>query len=258
MNAADRIIIQPVAGKMMCNAIVPKLSGQVFGLGIPETIGCREQMWLVNHPDVHIEWEVDGETGVVSTSWTDGTTMTYAVRLIPDDDHVDIEMSITNLSNETWHDVFSFNCVSPARAPDLKDPKLVHTYMSVDGQPKLLSETSRIRGHMPTVGVYLPYNHEQHVPLFAKAFEATSPNRTDASWLVAVSDSNNTYMATTTPDASFLFNNTELGCLHASPNFGTLAPGEKRTVVSRVYMAHGNLSDFLIRHAEDQAAKSPR
>ena len=41
------IHLQPVPGKMMVNATSPHLGNQVFGLGIPETIGCRERMWLV-------------------------------------------------------------------------------------------------------------------------------------------------------------------------------------------------------------------
>jgi hypothetical protein len=248
---SSRIIIQPVQGKMMCNAVVPALNRQVFGLGIPETIGSREQMWLVNHPDVHITWAVDLETGTVSTMWTDEAVIAYAVHLIPAEDYIDIRMSITNLSDGTWHDVFSFNCISPARAPDLKDSALVRTYMSVDGQPRALSETTRIRGHMPTVGIYLPFKHEAHIPQFAEAFKATSPDRTDGTWLATVSDTDNTYMATTSDDPLFLFNNTEFGCLHASPNFGTLEPGEEKTVFSRVYLTNGTLDDFLTRYADD-------
>lgn len=253
-----RIVIQPVQGKMMCNAVVPKLSHRVFGLGIPETIGCREQMWLVNHPDVRIAWEVDTETGTVSTTWTDEAVIAYTVYLIPSEDYVDIEMTITNLSDKTWHDVFSFNCVSPARAPDLNDSALVRTYMSVAGRPKALSETTRITGHMPTVGVYLPHSHEQHVPPFAGAFEATSTDRTDGAWLVTVSESDSAYMATASGDAMFLFDNTRLGCIHSSPSFGAIEPGNEKTVVSRVYLAHGTLDDFLSRYAADRKRLMPQ
>ncbi|HSC29155.1 MAG TPA: hypothetical protein VLD67_17900 [Vicinamibacterales bacterium] len=36
---------------MMVNAVVPHLDRQVFGLGIPETIGSAGEMWLLNLPD---------------------------------------------------------------------------------------------------------------------------------------------------------------------------------------------------------------
>jgi len=116
-----RIILMPVQGKMMCNAVVPNLSRQVFGLGIPETIGCRERMWLVNHSDVTIQWHTDSESGVVSTKWSKDELMEYHLNLLPGEDYVDLEIAIKNQSDFTWHDVFAFNCVSPARAPDFED-----------------------------------------------------------------------------------------------------------------------------------------
>jgi hypothetical protein len=63
------IHLQPVPGKMMVNATSPHLDDQVFGLGVPETIGSREHMWMANHSEVVVKWETDKTTGIVSTMW---------------------------------------------------------------------------------------------------------------------------------------------------------------------------------------------
>jgi hypothetical protein len=48
-----RIVLEPEAGAMQVRARVPALDNQVFALGIPETIGCREAL-LVNFTETSI------------------------------------------------------------------------------------------------------------------------------------------------------------------------------------------------------------
>ena len=247
-HKANRIILMPVEGKMMVNAVVPQLDRQVFGLGIPETIGSREQMWLVNHPEAEIHWQVDQTQGRVSTTWTKEGQVRYRLQLIPAEDYVDLVMTIENESVTPWHEVFAFNCVSPAKAPGFRDSSLSRTYLSVEEQPVPLENLPRIQGPRPTVTVYPTQAHVGHLPPFAQAFEATSPVESDGSWLVVVSEAGDAYMATTTSEASCLFNNTAFGCIHAAPSFGDIAPHDEVTVNSRVYFSKGNLGDFLARY----------
>ena len=88
-------------------------------------------------------------------------------------------MKIENQSDTPWHAVFAFNCVSPAKAPGLRDSSLTRTYLSVDEQPVALGNLPRIQGPRPTVTVYPTQAHARHLPPFAQAFEATSPVESD-------------------------------------------------------------------------------
>ena len=87
--AQGRIVLQPQAGAMQVRAQVPRLDNQAFGLGIPETIGCREAM-LVNFPEAKIEWQGPDADGVVTCSWGPGGRISYTLRLVPAEDFGDI------------------------------------------------------------------------------------------------------------------------------------------------------------------------
>ena len=92
---------------------MPGLDNQVFALGIPETIGCREAM-LVNFPEAKIDWEGPDEQGVVLCSWGPGGRISYTLRLVPADDFIDVEMTVRNHTEFRAY-VFAFNCINPTQ-----------------------------------------------------------------------------------------------------------------------------------------------
>ncbi|MHB8864609.1 MAG: creatininase family protein [Pirellulaceae bacterium] len=255
---SSRIVLVPQAGAMQVAARVPGLDNQGFALGIPETLGCREAM-LVNFPEARVEWEGPDDDGAVACSWGPGGRVSYTLRLVPADDYVDLEMTIRNHTEFLWHDVFAFNCLNPINAPTFQDWKLERTYMSAQGKPLCMAQTTRVKGHMPTVGFYLP---ERITPgtesVFVRGFGATSPDRTDGSWIVTLSDPAGSYMAATAWEAAFLFGNLDRCCLHAAPSFGDIGPGEGSTTVSRIYLARGTLETFLQRQSADRPALAAR
>jgi len=249
---SELIILKPQAGAMQVTAHVPGLNNQVFALGIPETIGCREAM-LVNFPEAKIEWKGPDKNGAVSCAWGPGGRISYSLRMIPAVDYIDMEMTIRNHTEFLWHDVFAFNCLNPINAPQFQDWTLKRTYMSKNGKPFCMAQTTRIKGHMPTVGFYLP----QHTPsgaesIFVKGFSATSPDRTDGSWVVTLSEPGGSFMAATAIRTAFLFNNLDRCCLHSAPSFGDIGPGEASMTVSRLYLAKGMLDTFLQRMEGDR------
>lgn len=232
---------------MMVNAIVPCLDRQVFGLGIPETIGCRERMWLVNHSEAVIHWQIDGARGSVSTAWLREGCIRYTLQLRPREDCVDVIMEIENQSARSWHDVFAFNCVSPAKAPEFLDPSLTRTYLSLGGRAVALADVPRVHGARAGISVYRTQAHARRLPPFARAFDATSPVISDGSWIAVLAKSGDAYMVTVTSEASFLFSNMKFGCIHAAPSFEDIAPHHRTVVASRVYFARGDLARFLAR-----------
>jgi creatinine amidohydrolase len=243
---------------MQVTARVPGLDNQAFALGIPETIGCREAM-LVNFPEAKIEWQGPDADGVVSCSWGPGGRISYSLRLVPAEDYVDLEMTIRNHTEFLWHDVFAFNCLNPIEAPAFQDWKLERTYMSSHGRPLRMVQTTRVKGHMPTVGFYLPERIKAgEESVFVRGFGATSPDRTDGAWIVTLSEPTGAYMAATTTEAAFLFDNLDRCCIHAAPGFGDIEPGVASTTVSRLYLAQGTLDDFIKRMEADRPGLAAR
>ena len=259
-SPAGRILLHPVQGKMVVAARVPHLGGQSFSLGIPETIGARERM-ILNFPEVDgkLTWTGPAKDGSVASQWTSEEVVHYHVRLVPGEDFVDIEMTVQNLSADTWRDVFAFNCLNPTGASGFHDWKLERTYMSSHGKPLLMAKTRRVRGHMPTVGFY---THEQtpwgHESSFVRGFSATSPNRTDDSWIVTISEDGRSHMAATSQDALFLFDNLDRCCIHSATSFGEIGPNEKSSTVARLYLAQGGLDEFLARFQADRETLEAR
>ena len=243
---------------MQVTARVPGLNRQGFALGIPETIGCREAM-LLNFPEAKIEWLGPDTDGVVFCSWGPGGRIFYSLRLIPAEDFVDVEMTIRNHTEFLWRDVFAFNCLNPIEAPAFQDWKLARTYMSARGKPQCMAQTTRVKGHMPTVEFHLPQQIKAgEESIFVRGFGATSPDRTDGSWIVTLSEPAGTYMAATAMEAAFLFDNLDRCCLHAAPSFGDIGPGESSLTVSRLYLAKGTLNDFLHRLEADRPGLAAR
>jgi hypothetical protein len=252
-----RIVLEPEAGAMQVRARVPAPDHQAFALGIPETIGCREAL-LVNFPEARVWWQGPDAYGAVTCAWGPGGRISYSLRLVPAVDFVDVEMTVRNHTELLWRDVFAFNCLNPIDAPAFKDWKLERTYMSKQGRPFRMSETTRVKGHMPTVGFYLPeYVAAGTESVFVRGFGATSPDRTDGSWIVTLSHPTGSYMAAAAMETAFLFDNLDRCCLHAAPSFGDIGPGEASTVVSRLYLAKGTLEEFQKRlEAERQTLAS--
>jgi hypothetical protein len=246
------IMLMPNQGKMQCN-IVMNIEGErnVFALTVPETIGNREKM-LLNFPETNLVWEGPGDDGVVTTGWTNDSVISYSLELIPGKDFIDAAMNITNLSEDKWEDVWSFNCLNPVKATTFQDLEMDRTYMSTKEGPKRLSDTKRIIGHRPSIGVY--YSEKMELDeqwAFISWFEATSLDRTDGDYLVTLSESGKTYMAATSPNTLYLFNNLDFTCIHAAPTFGNIGPGESSSLTTRFYFSEGGLKDFLKRFNKD-------
>lgn len=247
---SQNINLNPVRGKMSCNVRVNDFPGQSFALGIPETIGSSEGM-ILNFPEVDISWSGPDRSGVCEHTWTSDAKIEYTARLIPHDDYVDVEMTIKNISRNNWTNVFSFNCLNPVAAEEFQDWNLERTYMSKNGNPFRMDSTTRINdGNMKTVQFYLHENYLNVSP-FVKGFKATSPDKTDDTYIVTMSSDGSSYMAATSPNALFLFDNLDRCCIHSATDFGDIPSGGERTVTSRFYFAKGSLDDFLSRYESE-------
>jgi len=245
----QKIILIPQEGKMVCVARVPELNDQRFALGIPECIAEWDGR-IVNHTMANIHWEPPNQDGSVYCRWVD-ENIDYDVWIAPYVDYVDVLMTIRNISGRDWVDVYSFNCINPVAAPDFKDWTLERTWMSMNGAPFRMDGTTRInQGVQDTLQFYLHEDY-MHVSQHVKNFKGTSPDKTDCSYIVTMSEDGTTYMGATSPKAAYLFDNLDRCCIHSAPLFGDIASGTEKTVLVRFYLGHGSLVDFLLRYFND-------
>ena len=112
---------------------------------------------------------------------------------------------------------------------------------------------------MPTVAFYVPDRvGPGKESVFVSGFGATSPDRTDGSWIVTLSEPPGTYVAATVVEAVFLFDNLDRCCIHAAAGIGDIGPGESSRTVSRLYLASGTLDSFLARFQADRPGLAAR
>ncbi len=247
---APLIRLKPIQGSMMVECESALLPGQVFVLGFPETIGCRETI-LLNWVEVkdQIQWTGPDADGVVHCTWWPGGRVRYDLRLVPRRDYVDADMRITNDTLWTWHDVYSFNCVSPERMPAFKDTGMQKTWLSSSGKPVTVAQARRTAGERAAYLAPDVKPEDARYFIFGRGAEANL--RTDGNWMAAESTPEGYVLGTGAPHVKYLFNNEHLSCLHACTDFGTIGPGQTARMVSRVYLMRGRLADFLNRWRAD-------
>ena len=256
-DAADqrsRIVLEGVNNEHTCYVKAPRLGSQTFALTIPETIACEEKNLLFHRPIKPIKWSKPDSSGAVSTVWTFSMDVAYSLRIVPAIDYVDASLTVTNLTSGDWHGVWAFNCLNPGTAKEFKDESLRRTYISVDGRPTEMSKLPRRKSAFLDLGVYF---HEDarwtNLPVVS-GWRATNPTRTDDSWIVTLSDARAAYMAATSPQALFLFDNTAYCCIHSAALLGDIAAGGAKTVTCRFYFAEGDLDTFLARFRQHKLA----
>ncbi|MCP3914472.1 MAG: hypothetical protein GY711_02820 [bacterium] len=81
---------------------------------------------------------------------------------------------------------------------------------------------------------------------FAANFDAT-PDVTWEGWLAIQSRDGDRILATASQPPLFLFQNMEYSCIHSSPGFGALNPGETGHAWTRLYFVRASLEEWYGR-----------
>jgi len=244
------IKLTPARGMMSVTATdVPAFPGVGFGLGIPESIGdVARPVWFGK---VAPEWR-ELEAGAWETSATAEGELSYRAVLTPTDDTVEIRMSLTNLSDRVWDNSLAFNCFGAGGAPDLADHECVRHWVGWNGEPRRLIEVPRQYSPRPAVALWSVEGAPpgEKIP-FVGNFRATPPGVALEGWLAIVARDSKRLVATASKPTLFLFQNMEYSCIHASPSFGRLEPGQTGEAVNRIYFVESTLEDWHARMKGD-------
>ena len=240
---------------MYCNILVQWPEREIFALTVPEDVGSADGVVIPHARRFDVVWEVSGD-GRVARTRLGSERAAYELQIEAGMDYVDATMTIANIGTVDLQSVWSFNCLSPVNARSLRDEPLDRTFLSRDGQPTLLSTLPRTVGPRANLQVYgLESAPDGGALPFVRDFQATNEVQADAPWLLTLSSDGSGYMAATSPEALFLFNNQKLSCLHSACAFGDIPAGESRTRTCRFYLtSEGGLVEFVERFAADRAA----
>ena len=224
---------------------VAAFPGEVFDLNIPEEIGDIAQI-TSEGSFLRVDWVEQSPGQWFSTGRLAGEC-SYEVTLVLTDDTVDIQILLTNESNRVWQHGTAFNHFSPHDCPSVRDFEVLRHWVRVGDVFQPLSQLPRVFSGRPGVQVFnvLGAPPVSQLP-FANAFQAT-PSFTAEGWIAIQSRDGSRLVAIVAKPALFLFQNSEFTCIHAAPDFGTLAPGQFAVTQTRIYFVQSTLLEWYTR-----------
>jgi hypothetical protein len=245
------IRLDPVPAQMAIRVSgIPAFPREVFHLGIPESIGdAARAVWFGG---IEPKWEDAGGGAWRQTARREGE-LSYAITLTPEEDAVDMRLSLTNESDREWRQSLAFNCFGCGGAGSVSDHECVRHWCRVGGEFKRLIEVPRKFSRRATVQLYSVEGAPPGMEIPFVANFAATPDVVLEGWLAIRSRDGNRLVATASKPTLFLFQNMEYSCIHASPGFGPLKPGETGEAANRIYFVENSLEDWHKRMKADLA-----
>ena len=225
--------------------------GEHFGINVPEAIGDAARTVWQNL--IKTEW-----TRKAAGAWQSRATvageLTYAATLTCEADTADIRISLTNESGRSWAHGLAFNCFNCGHAPSVRDHECVRHWVGSGGRLQQLAGVPRVFGPRPTIQLYSVQGSPPGADIpFVARFAATPPEVALEGWMAIEARDQKRLVAVVSKPALFLFQNMEYSCIHSSPGFGPLAPGETGEARTRIYFATASLPEWYERMKKDMA-----
>lgn len=239
------ITIQTTPGQMGAVATdVPAFPGDHFALGIPECIGdAAAPIWFGGLAPT---WSRSAE-GLWVQRGERSAEMRYELTVRPFEDHIDLEISLTNLSPRLWQHGMAFNCFN-CGASSLCDHECLRHWVGVGGSLTRLTQVPRTFGPRPAIQLYsvegAPPGSE--IP-FVASFAATPSATVLEGWMAIVSADGGRLVATASRPTLFLFQNMEYSCIHSGPDFGPMVAGASARALTRLYFVEASLQDWYAK-----------
>ncbi len=234
---------------------VPGFNGDVFRVNFPESIGpSNNTPWM---DVIKCSWQELDNGNWKGRGWVEGE-MNYTIDMSIYDDYVDFLMRLTNDSANEWRETLTFNCVSCKEAITVRDHECKRHWVRSQGEFKRLIELPRTFGPRPAVQLYsiegAPMGKD--IP-FVHGFQSTPDNVAIEGWIAIRARDGKHMVAVVSKPALFTFQNREYSCIHVSPTFGALKPGETGTALTRIYFVASTLEDWYQRMKEEFNAIDP-
>ena len=246
------ITLEPKDGSMHVRVLVPGLEDEPFVIIFPESIGARDD--LPAHKEVKPEWETLPDGGLGYT-WHKEDWVHVRAEMRPGADFIDMNLTVKNLSEKTWNEVFAFNCLSPdageADAPSFRTPQSRGTFIVTEGGLTKIGEIPPHNGPNPKLHFIFTRETIDLPRCYYESLQNSHDTPVTESFIATVSQDGERVIAMGCKQALFLFQNDQFTCIHASPFFGDMAPGEERSIRQRAYFMQASLEEVHDRYRRE-------
>ena len=228
---------------------VPALPGNTFEVHFPESIGStRSAKWFNT---IEICWNEQADGRWSAEGGLPGE-LSFTIDVIAHQDHLDFHQTLTNNSDQPWQQTMAFNCFNGGTSPEIRDHDCTRHWVRSGGKFYRLSELPRVFGPRPTLQLYSVEGQPQgnNIP-FVSWFKATPDNVHIEGWLAIQSRDGKKLVAAVSKPALFTFQNLEYSCIHSSPTFGPLDPGQTGRAFSRLYFVEATVDKWYARMTKD-------
>jgi hypothetical protein len=184
--------------------------------------------------------------------------ISYVCNLKPSREYVDVDLTISNQTNQPLKNVCAIICYDLRDAPQFYDYEMERTYIQVDHRYVQVKDTDRRYAKNGQIITYLLKGAE--IPEVYQKEKQTSygwglsDTRPDFPLIATTSKDGKWVAATFFPQATTLLCNVLpplRGCIHANPFLPLIRGGEKKTMVGRFYYFRGSLDDVFKRAKAD-------
>ena len=241
-----KIELHPVEGAMEVHLTnVPGFMGDTFEAKFPESIGPTDKSrWF---GIIQCTWDEKENGNWSGHGWVDGE-IDYSIDLHIGDDYVDFIIRLTNMSNEKWSETHAFNCFSNRYAPSVRDIEGKRHWVRTRGEFKRLIEIPRVFGPRPALQLYSVEGAPagKDIP-FVAAFQSTPEDVAIEGWFAIQARDGKHMVAVASKPVLYTFQNREYSCIHSSPSFGALEPGESGSAITRVYFVESTVEEWYSR-----------
>jgi hypothetical protein len=219
-----------------------QLPGQKFELAVPELISdSKGDILPKGYPSP--EWDIKQDLARCSVETRGLVRMEAEIAF--SDEHIDIVVTTTNLSNRVWDNVDLFASFAYGDAPLFNDPDLSNTYFPVGGDDwksvRKLSAQNDLANAPDTL-----------FPVFSDLWvdrrqQQDSPQPVSQGAACVLSKHGNWVIGMTTQKRAYVYRNRRESCIHAIPALGALNPGETVKDVTGIHIFRGSFEDFNSR-----------
>lgn len=222
---------------------VPYLPEAEFSLFVPEASGAKgvPLAWKAGRPS--FKWEVNDERKTASYECTFAGKAVQRVTVRSGLDYVDFTIAIKNLTSATFTGVGTNTCFNNHRAPYFFDIERVRTMVWDDTGPVSLMTRSVSGPGEPLHGGCGVASAGQEA--------AAGSHLVRYPFIFIVSRYREYVIAQAYGDGRSVGTNAHYSCLHVSPVWPDIPPGQERSVTGKLYFLKGRPRDLLARWKKD-------
>jgi len=255
LHTAGQISLAPEGNTVFVDVRQPSLDGMLT-LGSPELINDATRRLVYTGTNLKsVQWQA-GKNGALHSEWRQEGLAAYRMTLTPETDGVQVDWTVTNLSQEVWKNVAGNVDMQSYRMPTFFDPAGDRIFLRGNGHWVAAKDS----WSQPGSNWYMPPGKEPLLlmrPLIEDGSWKLSQFHPDESIVALQSRERGWVLAQAWQQSQYFIVNlhSHYQCSEAPPSFGDIAPGQTVHARGKVYLFHGALDELESKYRADLKAQ---